>query len=263
MINKMYTERALVLLVIMAMLGSGFFYDAFGLEESEKVSSTDEDVGILKYERYLVGRYDLYSKSAGESAKFGFMLSQFSQRLASAGVNTNDAAKGTSLPKESGGGSLLEKATDPTAILTQFQIQNIFTPNTYNSKRYSNTTILQPVLPIPTRWESFPTQILKPKLPINVLTADRDGPIGETSGLGDLVVLDLFLPKRESWGTWGVRPITTNRICGFTRDGRLATEIRVLPDGADLHRWRAGGLFRNAKRTEWVQVHSTINSAAK
>jgi hypothetical protein len=38
------------------------------------------------------------------------------------------------------------------------------------------------------------------------LIADPDGPINETSGQGDLVVFEIFLPKRQKWGAWGIEP---------------------------------------------------------
>jgi hypothetical protein len=97
-------------------------------------------------------------------------------------------------------GSLAEKATDPTSVLTQFQLQNIFIPSTYDADGYSNQFILQPVLPMKTGWDCFPMQIIRPTLPLNVLTADPDGAINETSGVGDLTVFDLFRSKSKKWG---------------------------------------------------------------
>ncbi len=52
-------------------------------------------------------------------------------------------------PSEGGGGAGAAAATDPPAILTQLQIQNVFTPSTYDASGYSNNLILQPVLPFP------------------------------------------------------------------------------------------------------------------
>jgi len=76
--------------------------------------------------------------------------------------------------KEGKGQSLQEKATDPTSILTQFQLQNVFIPSTYDADGYSNQFILQAVSPMKTGWDLFPTQIIRPTLPLNVLIADPD-----------------------------------------------------------------------------------------
>jgi hypothetical protein len=64
--NVINKDLALIMLVIIVMLGSGTFHDAFGLEESEKVSATDENMDfLLKYERYMADRYGLHSDGTG------------------------------------------------------------------------------------------------------------------------------------------------------------------------------------------------------
>ncbi len=57
------------------------------------------------------------------------------------------AGAGSSGAGSSGSGGVY--ATDPSAILTQLQLQNIFTPSTYDASGYSNTFVIQPVLPFP------------------------------------------------------------------------------------------------------------------
>ena len=88
-----------------------------------------------------------------------------------------------------GGGAGAAAATDPSAILTQLQIQNVFTPKTYDASGYKNTLILQPVLPFPVAMpglkEFFPNHIMRPTLPIIAPSADPDGPLGVQGGLGD------------------------------------------------------------------------------
>ncbi len=96
-------------------------------------------------------------------------------------------------------------ATDPSAILTQFQIQNVFTPETYDASGHSNTLILQPVLPFPVAMpglkEIFPNHIIRPTLPIIAPTADPDGPLGVQGGMGDLTLLDAYVHPVENFGT--------------------------------------------------------------
>lgn len=68
------------------------------------------------------------------------------------------------------GGAGAAAATDPSAILIQFQIQNVFTPSTYDASGYSNSLILQPVLPFPIAMPGlkhvFPDHIIRPTLPV-------------------------------------------------------------------------------------------------
>lgn len=106
--------------------------------------------------------------------------------------------------EDSGGGGSADP-NDPSAILTQFQMQNIFTPETYDATGYSNTVVLQPVLPFPVALpglrEFFPAHILRPTLPIIAPTADPLGPAGVQGGLGDLTVLDAYVHPIEDFGT--------------------------------------------------------------
>ena len=86
-----------------------------------------------------------------------------------------------------GGADLASAATDPSAVLTQFQ--NFFwTKGSSDDKNISNTYLLQPVLPLAAN------NVLRPALPV-VNTS------GET-GIGDLFLLDVFLYQVKS-GTWG------------------------------------------------------------
>jgi hypothetical protein len=86
-----------------------------------------------------------------------------------------------------GGASLAEAATDPSAILTQFQ--NFFwTTGNSDDNNISNTYLLQPVLPL------SKNNVLRPALPV-VNTSGK-------TGIGDLFLLDVFLYQVKS-GTWG------------------------------------------------------------
>lgn len=115
--------------------------------------------------------------------------------------------------------STATQATDPTAILTQFQLQNVFIPSTYDASGYSNQFILQPVIPIATKLGPFVNHIIRPTLPV-VTTADPDGAVTATTGLGDLTFLDVYLPERQAWGTWGVGPVAIIPTATDERTGR-------------------------------------------
>jgi len=117
-----------------------------------------------------------------------------------------------------GGGASAADATNPTAAIKVFQIQNTFIPNTYEASGYGNVLALQAVVPFKTRSEFFPSYITRTTLPV-ISTADPDGeipigpgndtdfsiPINSQAGLGDLVFISLFNHPTK-WGSWGIGP---------------------------------------------------------
>jgi hypothetical protein len=113
--------------------------------------------------------------------------------------------------------------TDPTAILTQIQLQNTFGAETYNSSGYANTFVVQPVLPFPVAMpglkEIAPFHIVRPTLPFPAPTADPDGPLGRQGGMGDFTILDVAITP-TSWGNIAfgyslIAPTSTNRQLGL------------------------------------------------
>ena len=82
---------------------------------------------------------------------------------------------------------IAKAATDPSAVLTQFQ--NLFwTTGSSDDKNISNTYLFQPVLPL------SKNNVLRPALPV-ISTSGK-------TGIGDLFLLDVFLNQVKT-GTWG------------------------------------------------------------
>ena len=103
-----------------------------------------------------------------------------------------------------GGASLAEAATDPSAILTQFQ--NFFwTTGNSDDNNISNTYLMQPVLPLSKK------NVLRPALPV-VNTSGK-------TGIGDLFLLDIVLNpvKTGTWG-WGIAGSVPIGADEFTTD---------------------------------------------
>lgn len=101
-----------------------------------------------------------------------------------------------------GGGAGAAAATDPSVPLTQLQLQNQFTPETYDATGYSNTFIIQPVIPLNIDEDAFfPYHIIRPTIPVIAPTADPDGPTGVHGGLGDTTIVDAFIHPIEELKT--------------------------------------------------------------
>jgi len=97
--------------------------------------------------------------------------------------------------------SLGAKAADPTAPLIQMTTDQDIVFSNRGGQGMAYQFLLQPVIPLPS-YRAFPIgQIIRPTIPI----VTSPGP-DRRSGLGDISVFDIFLPKRFSWGAFGVGP---------------------------------------------------------
>ena len=112
-------------------------------------------------------------------------------------------------------------AVNPGVPLAQFQFQNSFLPESYGGSGYSNQFVVQPVIPITLKPGGFfEYHIVRPTLSILSPVPDPDGPVGDTSGIGDIVALDLYFRKPAEGLVWGIGPIynfptSTNRQTGL------------------------------------------------
>lgn len=154
--------------------------------------------------------------------------------------------RGQSPGEGAGGGAGAAAATDPSVPLTQLQLQNVFTPETYNASGYSNTFIVQPVIPLNIGEEAFfPYHIIRPTLPIVAPTADPDGPLGVQGGLGDLTVVDAFIHPCEELktnfgiGYVGILPTRTHPQLG-RGEWQLGPSAVVISRA--IPKWIVGGL---------------------
>jgi hypothetical protein len=151
---------------------------------------------------------------------------------------------GTHNPDPSDGGghsSLAGAATNPIANLVQFQIQNIYVPNSYNADSDSNQLILQPVIPIKLSSESVPLLITRTTL---AYVNTPDGGAGTKEGFGDLVTQGYFLPKLETKGvTAGVGYNLTIPTAGsndFTGQGKWSLGPTLVYLNLQTPSWQWG-----------------------
>jgi hypothetical protein len=123
------------------------------------------------------------------------------------------SALGQNLPVGSYAGEteedhLAREVEDPTAILTQLQFQDLYTPRNFQTTAQTNTIQLRPILPIQA-FSGFPfQQIIRPTFKLQqIATSSSSSTITEFT---DMELFDLFIsnwpdPKETGFG-WGIGP---------------------------------------------------------
>jgi hypothetical protein len=164
-------------------------------------------------------------------------------------------------------GNLAEAATNPIANLIQFQLLNSYNWENNNSRGYSNSFVLQPVVPVKLPWEEVPLLITRTTLPY-VWTPDLGDPIGRKNGFGDIGSLGLFTPKLKAKGVqlglgW-MASIPTAGDNDFTGSGKwelgpaflyINMKIPHLQWGLfTFQQWSIGSSTGNSDRTEVSQL---------
>lgn len=123
---------------------------------------------------------------------------------------------------------LAREVEDPTAILMQLQLQDLYTPRNFRTSAQTNTIQLRSVVPIEA-FSAFPfQQVIRPTIKVeSIATSSSSSTITEFT---DMELFDLFIsnwpdPKETGFG-WGVGPTL------------------VFPTGRDSaagkHAWEAG-----------------------
>jgi hypothetical protein len=103
---------------------------------------------------------------------------------------------------------LAREIDDPTAILTQLKLQDLYTSSNFQTTAQTNTIQLRPVLPVES-FSLFPfKQIIRPTFEIKTLATSRGS--STITEFADMQLFDLFLsnwpePKETGFG-WGIGP---------------------------------------------------------
>jgi hypothetical protein len=128
-------------------------------------------------------------------------------------ITMSGSALGQNLPVGSSAGeseedSLAREVDDPTAILTQLQFQDLYTPRNFQTSAQTNTIQLRAVMPIEA-FSGFPfQQIIRPTFKVDsIATSSSSSTITE---FADMELFDIFIsnwpdPKETGFG-WGVGP---------------------------------------------------------
>ncbi len=141
------------------------------------------------------------------------MLVRTLSLIALALLTVVSSARGQNLASGSAGTEseedrLAREVDDPTAILTQLKLQDLYTPRNFGTTAQTNTVQVRPVIPVEP-FSLLPVeQIIRPTVKIDTLaTGSSSSTITE---FADMKLFDLFVPrwpdpKRTGFG-WGVGP---------------------------------------------------------
>ena len=129
-------------------------------------------------------------------------------------------------PPTGGHASLGMAATNPIANLIQFQIQDQYAWDNYNSSGYSNAFLIQPVVPIKLSSKKVPLLITRTTIPY-VSTPDLGPPAHRKHGFGDTTFLALAVPsfglKGQTVGLGVSNVFPTAGDNDFTGNGKWLT----------------------------------------
>ena len=144
---------------------------------------------------------------------------------------------------------LAQKVEDPTAILMQLQLQDLYTPKNFQTSAQTNTIQLRAVVPIEA-FSGFPfQQIIRPTFKVeSIATSSSSSTITEFT---DMELFDLFIsnwpdPKETGFG-WGVGPTFVFPTGRDPASGKHAWEVgpAVGAKYQGVPRLMVGFLFQN------------------
>jgi hypothetical protein len=124
-------------------------------------------------------------------------------------------------PPTGGHASLAAAATNPLANLIQFQIQDQYNADVDNGDGYSNSFLLQPVIPVKLPWKVAPVAIFRLTLPF--VTTNEFPDNGREHGFGDTTLLSVAnfpLSKGQTLGVGASFVFPTAGDNEFTGEGK-------------------------------------------
>ena len=155
---------------------------------------------------------------------------------------------------------LAEKEYDPTAALTQFKIQDIYTPSEYGTNAQPNTLQLRPLLAVRPQLFTPLEQLIRPS--IQVVTVPRNKGATTTTALDDFQLLDLFVMPwpnaKETSFRWGIGPyfVFPTSTSQFTGRGAWQMGPAWALGYRGIPRLQIAGLFQQATSFAYSSSHS-------
>ena len=161
--------------------------------------------------------------------------------------------------------ALAVKEYDPTADLTQFKIQDIYTPSEYGTNAQPNTLQFRPLLAVRPQLFTPLEQLIRPS--IQVVTVPRNKGATTTTALDDFQLLDLFVMpwpnEKETRFRWGVGPffIFPTSTSQFTGNGAWQMGPAWAFSYKGVPRLNIAGLFQQATSFAYSSSHSVPQSS--
>src|ERR1017187_5690593 len=182
------------------------------------------------------------------------MIARTVPMLALVLIAMTGSALGQNLPVGSSAGEseedrMAREVDDPTAILTQLQIQDLYTPRNFQTSAQTNTIQLRAVVPIEA-FSGFPfQQIIRPTFKVeSIATSESSSTITEFT---DMELFDLFIsscpdPKETGFG-WAVGPTFVFPTGRIPSAGKHAWEVGPAAAAAyrGIPRLMVGFLYQN------------------
>jgi hypothetical protein len=156
--------------------------------------------------------------------------------------------------------ALAVKEYDPTADLTQFKIQDVYTPAQYGTNAQPNTLQLRPLLSVRPQLFTPLEQLIRPT--IQVVTVPRNKGATTTTALDDFQLLDLFVMpwpnSKETLFRWGVGPyfVFPTSTSQFTGKGAWQMGPAWAFGYRGIPRLQIAGLFQQATSFAYSSSHS-------
>jgi hypothetical protein len=160
---------------------------------------------------------------------------------------------------------LAEKEYDPTASLTQFKIQDIYTPAEYGTNAQLNTLQIRPLLAVRPQLFTPLEQLIRPS--IQIVTVPRSKDASTTTALDDFQLLDLFVMpwpnEKETRFRWGIGPyfVFPTSTSEFTGKGSWQMGPAWAFGYRGIPRLQIAGLFQQATSFAYSSSHSVPQSS--
>jgi hypothetical protein len=156
--------------------------------------------------------------------------------------------------------SLVDKVNDPTASLTQFKIQDIYTPAEYGTNAQPNTLQFRPLFAVRPELFTPLEQLIRPS--IQIVTVPRNKGASTTTALDDFQLLDLFVmpwpDANETRLRWGIGPyfVFPTSTSQFTGKGAWQVGPAWAFGYRGIPRLQIAGLFQQATSFAYSSSHS-------
>lgn len=158
---------------------------------------------------------------------------------------------------------LSRKATDPTAVMWQVQLEDFIVFKRYEENGIINTARLRTVIPIKTAKSKWDHLI---RFTINSKFGSDD-----TWGFSDMELFDMIIPNRYPWGAWSIGPLlylptATNPSYGSGKwSGGLAGGLSL--NHSKMGPWQLDVLIEyvhsfagdaSRKNVEWLKIQPSL-----